>query len=89
MVQQHDELLQWVIIDPRQPRTYEQADEMLQTSRCMGIKIHQKSIAIPSASLARRSSRLQPNARPWFSLTAARPTACRKISSRLPTHIPR
>lgn len=40
VVQQHDELLQWAIIDPRKPRTFEQADELLRTSRCMGIKIH-------------------------------------------------
>jgi predicted TIM-barrel fold metal-dependent hydrolase len=44
--QAHDEvaanpaLRQWVIIDPRKPETYQQADRMLQTPCCVGIKIH-------------------------------------------------
>ena len=35
-----DGLLQWVIVDPRRPDTYEQAERFLQTPKCMGIKIH-------------------------------------------------
>lgn len=35
-----DGLLQWVLIDPLKPRTYEQAAEMLRLPRCVGIKIH-------------------------------------------------
>ena len=35
-----DGLLQWVIVDPRNPRTYEQAEAMLQQPHCVGIKIH-------------------------------------------------
>lgn len=34
------ELRQWVIIDPRRPRTYEQAEQMLRSPHCVGIKIH-------------------------------------------------
>lgn len=33
-------LLQYVVIDPLVPRTFEQADEMLRSPRCVGIKIH-------------------------------------------------
>jgi predicted TIM-barrel fold metal-dependent hydrolase len=40
-------LLQYVVIDPRDPRTYEQADEMLCTSRCMGVKIHPEEHCYP------------------------------------------
>ncbi|OHB44040.1 MAG: hypothetical protein A2Y13_02245 [Planctomycetes bacterium GWC2_45_44] len=35
-----ERLLQWVIIDPRKPQTYEQAREMLKSPKCAGIKIH-------------------------------------------------
>lgn len=35
-----DGLLQWVILNPLEPQSYEQAAEMLQSDRCMGIKIH-------------------------------------------------
>jgi predicted TIM-barrel fold metal-dependent hydrolase len=40
IVRKHRGLLQWVIVNPREPRTYAQADEMLKSDRCMGIKIH-------------------------------------------------
>ena len=33
-------LLQYVVIDPRVPETYRQAEEMLQTPKCVGIKLH-------------------------------------------------
>lgn len=33
-------LLQWVVVHPLQPATYEQAARMLQSPTCMGIKIH-------------------------------------------------
>ena len=36
----YDGLLQWVIIDPRFPATYEQATQMLSQATCVGIKIH-------------------------------------------------
>lgn len=33
-------LLQYVVIDPRVPETYRQAEEMLKSPKCVGIKIH-------------------------------------------------
>lgn len=44
-----DGLLQWVVIHPRQARTYDQAREMLQYPRCMGIKIHGEEHLYPVA----------------------------------------
>jgi hypothetical protein len=40
-------LLQYVVIDPRQPRTYEQADALLKRPRCAGIKIHPEEHCYP------------------------------------------
>jgi predicted TIM-barrel fold metal-dependent hydrolase len=40
-------LLQYVVIDPRDRRTYEQADEMLRSPRCVGIKIHPEEHCYP------------------------------------------
>lgn len=40
VVTELDGLLQWVIINPLESRSYEQAAEMLQNDMCMGIKIH-------------------------------------------------
>ena len=31
---------QWVVVDPRQPATFRQAERMLKSPRCLGIKIH-------------------------------------------------
>lgn len=42
-----DGLLQYVVIDPRRPETYDQADEMLRTPRCVGIKIHPEEHGYP------------------------------------------
>ncbi len=42
-----DGLLQWVIIDPTRPETYEQAAEMLATPRCVGIKLHPEEHCYP------------------------------------------
>lgn len=33
-------MLQWVIIDPKRPRTYEQAVDMLRAPFCVGVKVH-------------------------------------------------
>lgn len=33
-------LYQWVVIDPREPHTFEQAEEMLGKRKCLGIKLH-------------------------------------------------
>ena len=35
-----DYLYQWVVIDPRNDRTFEQARVMLESEKCVGIKIH-------------------------------------------------
>jgi len=46
-------LLQYVVIDPRKPETYEQADEMLRQPRCVGIKIHPEEHGYPVAEFGR------------------------------------
>lgn len=40
LVQKTDWMYQWVVIDPRQETTYEQADRMLGHPKVLGIKIH-------------------------------------------------
>ncbi|MBQ3591109.1 MAG: amidohydrolase family protein, partial [Clostridia bacterium] len=40
LVQQSDWLRQWVVVDPRIPETYRQAEGMLASDRVLGIKIH-------------------------------------------------
>ena len=40
-------LLQWVVIHPLQPQTYEQAERMLQHPTCVGIKIHPEEHVYP------------------------------------------
>ena len=40
IVAQTEGLMQWVVIDPLKPKTYEQADEILKLPQCVGIKIH-------------------------------------------------
>lgn len=40
-------LLLWVIVHPLQPRTYEQAAEMLLDPRCVGIKLHPEEHEYP------------------------------------------
>lgn len=40
-------LLQYVVIDPRVPETYRQAEEMLQQPQCAGIKIHPEEHVYP------------------------------------------
>jgi len=52
VVEKHKELLQWVIIDPRNPRTFEQADTALRTRACMGIKIHPEEHLYPIKDFA-------------------------------------
>jgi predicted TIM-barrel fold metal-dependent hydrolase len=42
-------LLQWVVIDPTKPKTYEQAEEMLRLPKCMGIKVHPEEHGYPIA----------------------------------------
>ena len=40
LVQQVDYLYQWVVVDPRNERTFDQARQLLATPKCVGIKIH-------------------------------------------------
>jgi predicted TIM-barrel fold metal-dependent hydrolase len=40
-------LLQWVVIDPTEPETYDQARQMLAEPWCVGIKIHPESHQYP------------------------------------------
>ena len=40
LVRQVDYLYQWVVVDPRNERTFEQAERMLSTPKCVGIKLH-------------------------------------------------
>ena len=37
---ENDRVFQWVVIDPRQDETFVQADKMLKSDKCIGIKIH-------------------------------------------------
>lgn len=40
LVQKEENLYQWVVIDPRIPNTFAQAEEMLAHPKCVGIKLH-------------------------------------------------
>ena len=53
-VGQHSELLQWVVVDPGDPRTLQQATEMLGSPQCVGIKIHPEEHGYPIAEHGRR-----------------------------------
>ena len=47
VVAQTEGLLQWVVIDPLKPETYEQAVEMLALPKCVGIKLHPEEHGYP------------------------------------------
>ena len=47
VVEKTEGLLQWVLIDPRRPNTYKQAERMLKTPKCVGIKIHPEEHCYP------------------------------------------
>lgn len=40
LVQQTDWMYQWVVVDPRQEKTFEQAEQMVSHHKVLGIKIH-------------------------------------------------
>lgn len=40
LAQNNDRIYQWVVIDPRDEKTFLQAEEMLKNKKCVGIKIH-------------------------------------------------
>ena len=46
-------LLQYVVLDPRREETFEQAEEMLRSPRCVGIKIHPEEHGYPVAEFGR------------------------------------
>ncbi len=52
-VRQTEGLLQWVVLDPRQPASFEQVREMLQDRKCVGIKIHPEEHCYPIAEYGR------------------------------------
>jgi len=47
VVPETDGLLMWVVVDPLKPATYDQAREMLQMPKCVGIKIHPEEHGYP------------------------------------------
>ena len=53
-VGQNSELLQWVVVDPGDPRTFQQATEMLGLPQCVGIKIHPEEHGYPIAEHGRK-----------------------------------
>jgi predicted TIM-barrel fold metal-dependent hydrolase len=53
VVAETDGLLQWVILDPRSPATYRQAEEMLPRPWCVGLKFHPEEHGYPIAEQGR------------------------------------
>jgi hypothetical protein len=53
VVEQTEGLLQWVVLHPGLPATFEQAREMLKRPKCVGIKIHPEEHAYPIAKCGR------------------------------------
>ena len=49
IVPQTPGLLQWVVVDPQTPATFDQARDMLQHPHCVGIKIHPEEHVYPIA----------------------------------------
>ena len=47
IVSETDGLLQWVVVDPTQQATFDQAAEMLDLPKCVGIKIHPEEHGYP------------------------------------------
>lgn len=47
VVPQIPQLRQYVVIDPRRPETYEQAEQMLAQPQCVGIKLHPEEHGYP------------------------------------------
>lgn len=39
---ENDRIFQWVVVEPTQPKTFDQADKMLKNKKAIGIKIHPK-----------------------------------------------
>ena len=47
LVSEKKEFMQWVLVDPLKPQTYDQAAQMLLSPRCAGIKIHPEEHGYP------------------------------------------
>jgi len=47
VVYEADGLLQWVVVNPLQPETFDQARRMLRVPKCVGIKIHPEEHCYP------------------------------------------
>ena len=54
VVAETDGLLQYVVIDPLKPATYQQAAEMLKLPKCVGIKIHPEEHGYPIVEHGRK-----------------------------------
>jgi predicted TIM-barrel fold metal-dependent hydrolase len=52
-VEETEGLLQWVVLHPGQPATFEQVREMLRQPKCVGIKIHPEEHCYPIAKHGR------------------------------------
>ena len=46
-IPRHSELRQWVVVNPLEPATFDQARQMLKSDHCMGIKIHPEEHGYP------------------------------------------
>lgn len=53
-VARHPALRQWVILDPLNPRTFDQARDLLADPRCVGIKMHPEQHKYPIRKHGRR-----------------------------------
>lgn len=53
VVTETEGLLQWVVVNPTQPKTYQQAETMLNLPKCIGIKIHPEEHGYPIARYGR------------------------------------
>ncbi len=53
VVHETDGLLQWVIVNPLQPETFDQAERMLKAPKCIGIKIHPEEHRYPIVECGR------------------------------------
>ncbi|MBU4212825.1 MAG: amidohydrolase family protein [Verrucomicrobia bacterium] len=53
VVAETEGLLQWVVVDPTQGQTRQQAEEMLNLPKCIGIKIHPEEHGYPIAEYGR------------------------------------
>ncbi len=53
VVDQTDGLLRWVVVNPLQPHSFDQARRMLQLPKCVGIKIHPEEHCYPITECGR------------------------------------